>query len=146
MSEKNATGRSATTIGSNDRLMRLLYMVIFAIITYALLWLILFLAAVQFLLAWINGDPNDNLRDFAAKLNAYFRDCLDFLGFVTNVVPFPFSPFSSAGDRDGGGDGAERAVKPRSRAKSSAKPSRRTKKPKADPPASSAETDSVEDD
>ena len=74
MSDTNPTGRSATTIGGEDRWLRLLYMVIFAIISYSLLWLILFLAAVQFILAWINGQPNDNLRDFTVKLDAYFRD------------------------------------------------------------------------
>ncbi|MFP6757365.1 MAG: DUF4389 domain-containing protein [Alphaproteobacteria bacterium] len=134
MSDTHPTGRSATTIGSEDRWLRLLYMVIFAIITYSLLWLILFLAAVQFLLAWINGQPNDNLRDFTVKLDAYFRDCLDFLGYASAVVPFPFSPFASAG-------GAPAPVKPAAKAK---RRSRKQKPPPTESPAD--ETAPLEDD
>jgi hypothetical protein len=108
-------------------------MVIFAIISYSLLWLVLFLSAVQFLLAWLNDRPNDNLRDFAAKLDGYFRDCLDFLGYATDTVPFPFSPFP---DRDDGA-GAKPAAKRTRQAKKS--------KPSPTPEPESRDTDNAPD-
>ncbi len=76
--------------------MRLLYMVIFAILAYSLFWLILFLAAVQFVLTWLNRTPNENLRDFSGKVNAYFHSVLDFLGYASDAVPFPFSPLEAS--------------------------------------------------
>ena len=86
----------ATTVPHTDRWMRLLYMVVFAIIGYVVYWLILFLAAVQFGLALLTGQPNENLKDFAAKLDAYLKSVTDFLGYASDIVPFPFSPLDKA--------------------------------------------------
>ncbi len=92
MAEASSDASEMTRVAVENRRMRFLYMVIFAILAWAALWLIVFLATLQFLLSWITGSLNANLRDFCGKLGDYFRDMLDFLGFVTDVVPFPFSP------------------------------------------------------
>jgi hypothetical protein len=96
MAASASNGRKPLTVGHRDRWLRLLYMVIFAIIGYTVFWVILFLAAVQFVLAWINGEPNDNLRDFAAKLDRYLCGVVDFIGYATDVVPFPLSPLEAS--------------------------------------------------
>jgi hypothetical protein len=95
MPDTRSNAREVTKVHDQDRRMRLVYMVIFAIIAYSLFWLILFLAAVQFVLTWINRRPNENLRDFSGKLNAYFHGVLDFLGYASETVPFPFSPLEA---------------------------------------------------
>ncbi len=92
MAGANSDAPEVTRVAVDNRRMRFLYMVIFAILAWAALWLIVFLATLQYLLSWITGSLNANLRDFSGKLGDYFRDMLDFLGFVTDVVPFPFSP------------------------------------------------------
>ena len=123
-------GGKAETVPHTDRWMRLLYMVVFAIIGYAVYWLVAFLAVVQFGLALLTGHPNENLKDFAAKLGAYLKSVADFLGYVTDVVPFPFSPLQTSAPA------ATAAAKtPRKRSKSPAKPKTPSKpKPAADAP------------
>jgi len=96
MAGSPSPARKPTVVGHDDRWLRLLYMVIFAIIGYTVFWVVLFLAAVQFLLTWINGEPNHNLRDFAGKLDAYLQAVLDFIGYATDVVPFPLSPLETS--------------------------------------------------
>ena len=92
MAEAKSDAPEVTRVAVDNRRMRFLYMVIFVILAWAALWLIVFLATLQFVLSWITGSVNTNLRGFAGKLGDYFHDMLDFLGFVTDVVPFPFSP------------------------------------------------------
>ena len=114
-------GGDATTVRHTDRWMRLLYMAVFAIIGYAVFWLIVFLAVVQFGLALLTGQPNENLKDFAAKLDAYLKSVTDFLGYATDTVPFPFSPLDH-------GTAAASAKPPRKRAsRATGKPSAKTK-------------------
>ncbi len=91
-----ARGGDATIVSHSDRWMRLLYMVVFAIIGYVVYWLILFLAAVQFGLALLTGQPNANLKDFSGKLNGYLKTVTDFVGYASDTVPFPFSPLDAA--------------------------------------------------
>ena len=122
-------GGDATTVPHTDRWMRLLYMVVFAIIGYVVYWLILFLAAVQFGLALLTGQPNENLKDFAAKLDAYLKGVTDFIGYASDTVPFPFSPLdqSTAAATANAPASAKAPRKRASRAKSAGKP-----KPKSD--------------
>lgn len=115
-------GGKAETVPHTDRWMRLLYMVVFAIIGYAVYWLVVFLAVVQFGLALLTGQPNQNLKDFAAKLDAYLKSVTDFLGYVTDVVPFPFSPLHT-----GTATATAATRTPRKRAKSTAKPKTQSK-------------------
>ena len=96
MAGSSSNARKPTIVGHDDRWLRLLYMVIFAIIGYTVFWVVLFLAAVQFVLTWIHGEPNQVLRDFAGKLDAYFQAVLDFIGYATDVVPFPLSPLETS--------------------------------------------------
>jgi len=119
-------GGDATTVPHSDRWMRLLYMVVFAIIGYVAYWLILFLAAVQFGLTLLTGQPNENLKDFAAKLDAYLKSVTDFLGYASDTVPFPFSPL------DQGTAGASASV-PASAKAPRKRASRATGKPPAKP-------------
>lgn len=125
-------GGDATIVPHSDRWMRLLYMVVFAIIGYVVYWLILFFAVVQFGLALLTGNPNENLRDFSGKLNTYLKTVADFVGYASDTVPFPFSPLDKA---TAAKPARKRASK--SAAKSSAKP-----KPKSDTDTKPAADDS----
>jgi hypothetical protein len=115
-----ARGGKVESVSPTDRWMRLLYMVIFAIIGYAVYWLVVFLAVVQFGLTLLTGHPNENLKDFAAKLDAYLKSVTDFLGYATDIVPFPFSPL----DQGAGSAAAKPALKRAGKAttKTSTKP------------------------
>jgi hypothetical protein len=129
MADNSAEAGEVTRVAHDDRRMRFLYMVIFAILAWAALWLVVFLATLQFLLSWITGKVNGNLQDFSGKLGRYFGDMLGFLGYVTDIVPFPFSPMSSGvGGTEAEAPAAAAAATPKR------KPARRRKPaaPKAD--------------
>ena len=96
MTDTRSNAREITRVHDQDRRMRPVYMVLFAIIAYSLFWLILFLAAVQFVPPWINRRPNENLRDFSGKLNAYFHSFLDVVGYAREAAPLPPSPLAAS--------------------------------------------------
>lgn len=52
-------------------------------------------ALVQLLFAAISDGPNERLQHFGRSLGQYLRQITDFLSFVGEDVPFPFSDWPS---------------------------------------------------
>ena len=93
MAQSRSKARGGMVTDDPPRWQRLLFMIVYAIVADLLLWLILFLALIQFVLWLINDEVNANLREFAGRVNAYFGEIIGFLSFSRNAVPFPFAPF-----------------------------------------------------
>lgn len=88
----------AVNVGSEEPWHRMLYMIGFGILSYALLWFVLAMAALQFVLVIVQGEPNPRLKAFAQSVNHYFRTVLAFLSFKSDRVPAPFSPMPDEND------------------------------------------------
>jgi uncharacterized RDD family membrane protein YckC len=71
--------------------MRLLYMVILALVFWILCWTLALTVIVQLVLTLLAGRPNGDLVRFGASLATYSRQIVEFLIFVTDRPPFPFS-------------------------------------------------------
>lgn len=76
-----------------DKLFRLLGMVLFAFILYLTFIAYLALAALQWVYLVIEGRTNRELKAFTARLGTYAGEIFAYLGFATEKHPFPFSPF-----------------------------------------------------
>jgi|TARA_B100000315_G_scaffold184241_1_gene173255 hypothetical protein len=73
---------------------RVLFMFAFAIVLYLVIApTILVLMIVQALFVIITGDSNSNLRFLGAALSKYIFQILQFLSYISNTKPFPFSDF-----------------------------------------------------
>ncbi len=57
--------------------------------------LLFFVTLVQFVFVLLVGTPNARLISFGRSLGGYLRQIVSFLTFVTEDVPFPFSPWPS---------------------------------------------------
>lgn len=78
---------------------RVLFMAVFAIASYfILLPLILVLSIAQALFTLITGQCNANLRYFSATLTLYVTQVLEFLTYLSDVKPFPFSDLPEVED------------------------------------------------
>lgn len=77
----------------NSPWIRLLYMILFAALSYAVLWVYLALALLQFIVALVGGGPNEELRLFMRRMLHFMGSILAYLGFLSEEKPFPFSPF-----------------------------------------------------
>lgn len=75
--------------------LRVLYMLLMTL-AYQVSGAILFLLAVtQFIFSLFAGQPNQHLTSFARSLGLYFQHIVNFLTFVTEEIPFPFSDWPS---------------------------------------------------
>jgi hypothetical protein len=50
-----------------------------------------FIAIIQFLMTLLSDAPNIRLVSFGRSMGSYFRQIVDYLTFVTEEMPFPFS-------------------------------------------------------
>jgi hypothetical protein len=75
---------------SPSQWVRILYMVFYAVACWVLLFVVPIIIVCQVLIALITGVDNRDLRDFGAKLSAYFHSALDYLLYVNDEKPWPF--------------------------------------------------------
>lgn len=70
---------------------RALYMLLFALVFWILCWTLAITALAQLGLTVLAARPNPDVTRFGAGLAAYSRQIIEFLTFVSERVPYPFS-------------------------------------------------------
>ena len=71
--------------------LRVIYMLLFAVVFWAICWILLATTVVQLIVRLLNGRANPDLTRFGASLARYARQVIEFLTFVTELAPFPFA-------------------------------------------------------
>jgi hypothetical protein len=89
--------QSVTPPAAPDLGIRILYMILFAVVFWILCWTLAVTAVVQLVLRLLNGRPNTEITRFGAGLARYARQVIEFLTFVTETVPYPFSDWPAEG-------------------------------------------------
>ena len=80
---------------------RIILMVVFAVVLYLAIPLVLLVLMIaQMLFVIITGESNANLRSLGIALSAYIFQIVQFMSYVTDVKPFPFSDFPKAENDD----------------------------------------------
>lgn len=78
---------------------RILFMIAFAIAGYIILMPLIFVLSIaQALFTLITGQVNANLRYFSATLALYVTQVVEFLTYLSEVKPYPFSDFPEVED------------------------------------------------
>lgn len=78
------------------KLIRIIY-IIFYYFIFGLSHILLFLVAiVQTALNLFSDGPNLNLQQFSASLGEYLKQIADYVGYVSDEKPFPFSDWPDA--------------------------------------------------
>jgi hypothetical protein len=72
---------------------RLLFSVLFGIITWFAIWIVLLLAFLQYVTVAIAGEKNDELQEFSRKFATYMKQMFDYMMLASDERPFPFGPF-----------------------------------------------------
>ena len=82
---------------SPDLGIRVIYMLLFAVVFWALCWILAATTVVQLIVRLLNGRPNPDLTRFGASLARYARQVIEFLTFVTELAPYPFTAWPVEG-------------------------------------------------
>ncbi|MGQ0834790.1 MAG: DUF4389 domain-containing protein [Gammaproteobacteria bacterium] len=76
---------------ASNLMQRVLYMIVFAVVFWILCWVVALTAVAQLALRLLNGAANDDLTRFGAGVARYTRQVVEYLAFVSEAPPFPFS-------------------------------------------------------
>ena len=79
---------------------RIILTVAFAVALYPVFLVLLVLMIAQMLFVIITGESNANLRSLGVALSAYVFQIVQFMSYVTDTKPFPFSEFPKAENDD----------------------------------------------
>lgn len=83
-----------TKLCSQEKWMRLMFMVLFSIIFFIATWCMFIvgaIAVIQFVFALLVGKPNKQLLSFSDSFSQYVYQIVKFLTYVTEEKPFPFA-------------------------------------------------------
>lgn len=83
--------QTKTNILNAETWMRLLYMIVFVLLSFVARMVIWVVAVLQFLLVLITGGGNPNLRDLGQGTSKWTYQAFLFLTFNIDEKPFPFS-------------------------------------------------------
>lgn len=72
---------------------RLPYMILFAILFNITEFVIYVVMIIQFLLRLITGQGNDRLFILGQNIASYVSQLVEYLTFVSDKKPYPFSPW-----------------------------------------------------
>ncbi|MBU0456329.1 MAG: DUF4389 domain-containing protein [Pseudomonadota bacterium] len=81
---------------SKEPWIRLLLMVVFAFVNYIVQMVVWAIAAVQFILILVLGNPNKNLSHFSDGLCAFSFHILKYLTYIEDTKPYPFTSWPSS--------------------------------------------------
>lgn len=70
---------------------RALYMLVFALVFWIVCWTLAITSLAQLAAALLGGRPNAEVARFGAALAVYSRQIIEFLTFVSERIPYPFS-------------------------------------------------------
>lgn len=76
-----------------DKIFRLLAMVLFAMLMNFIFIVFLVVVATQYVLYFIENEPNGDLDRFIRKVRTYIAQIFAYLGFASEEMPFPFASF-----------------------------------------------------
>jgi hypothetical protein len=74
---------------------RAIFMLLMGLAVHVSGTVLAFVSVIQFLIVLVNDAPNARLLSFGRSLGIYLRQTVDYLTFVTEDVPFPFSEWPS---------------------------------------------------
>lgn len=88
-----ARGKRKKAANLEDKIFRLLAMILFGILLYPVYLVFLVLIAFQFVIYFVEDAPNPGLDGLLKNVRTYIGEIFAYLGFATETMPFPFSDF-----------------------------------------------------
>lgn len=85
---------------SVDTWLRALYILFFWILLTLVGWVLGAVVVVQFLIVLFTGERNSRLVNFGENLGEYLKQIVEYVCFVDDEKPFPFSDFPDESDED----------------------------------------------
>lgn len=86
---------------SQDTWLRLLFIIIYGVVLWALSIVLVIVVVFQFLSVLLMGETQKNLLKFGAGISVYVKQVVAYLTFNSEYKPFPFGDWPSGDDSNG---------------------------------------------
>ncbi len=91
---------------------RMVFMLIFALVLWALWFVVIVICVVQTVIVMITSEVNPQLQKLGGIAANYLGQIVSFMVFATEDKPFPFSPFPEQAAQPEGGEPKSGTVMP----------------------------------
>jgi hypothetical protein len=85
---------------SSEHWLRFVFMVLFAVISGVVSYLLTALVILQFVWGLVTGDGNEKLRKLGSSMAQYIYQVLRYLTYNTEDKPFPFADWPESEESD----------------------------------------------
>jgi hypothetical protein len=82
-----------TNVKNVDTWIRGLFIIIYAVISYVLFWIIWLVVIFQFVMKVLTANLNPNVMNFSGGLTRYAFQILEYVTFQSETRPWPFGPW-----------------------------------------------------
>jgi hypothetical protein len=82
-----------TNVKNVDTWLRGLFIIIYAVISYVLFWIIWLVVIFQFVMKVLTANLNPNVMNFSGGLTRYAFQILEYVTFQSETRPWPFGPW-----------------------------------------------------
>jgi len=93
MSDANNAGDMKTNVKNPDTWLRGLFIIIYAVISYVLFWIIWLVVIFQFVMKVLTANLNPNVMNFSGGLTRYAFQILEYVTFQSEERPWPIGPW-----------------------------------------------------
>lgn len=83
-----------------SKVIRLIYVILFYCIYSLSEFALIVIALIQTFLNIFNNAPNENLQVFGANLGVYVKEITEYVSYVHDEKPFPFSDWPCVQQKD----------------------------------------------
>jgi hypothetical protein len=82
-----------TNVKNVDTWLRGLFIIVYAVISYVLFWIIWLVVIFQFIMKVLTANLNPNVMNFSGGLTRYAFQILEYVTFQSEERPWPIGPW-----------------------------------------------------
>lgn len=82
-----------TNVKNVDTWLRGLFIIVYAVISYVLFWIIWLVVIFQFVMKVLTANLNPNVMNFSGGLTRYAFQILEYVTFQSEERPWPIGPW-----------------------------------------------------
>lgn len=93
--EEKKANEIKENLSDSSMWVRILFVVLFLIIYFLARYLVFFLVVINAISNLITGKSFDTISKFAKQLNFFIFQCMEYITFVSDTKPYPFTSWAS---------------------------------------------------
>lgn len=82
-------------ISDSNTWLRILFVILYTFVYFLARYIVLLIVVINAISNLISGKSFESLNKFAKQLNVFIFQCMEYITFVSNVKPYPFTAWTN---------------------------------------------------